>query len=198
MTNQNYLTRLQQRELEKEIKDCASFGIFACGTIFIISGWSYFFTAFGHYTILRTLLALSGMMFIIGVIIPQALILPQKIFASVGNSIFLTIFKILLAIIYVFIIIPIGIFYKPKNFIQWEDSNKISDLDWEDKCFDYESINGKNSHKNCLFWNLNLIRFFIKRRQLILIPAIIAIIIIGIIFSFIQCAMVTPFIYTLL
>lgn len=200
MTNQNYLSRLQEKKLNKEIKDCAMFGIFTGGIIFLISGWYKLFTTVGHITLFNCLLTISGLMFICGVIIPQILYYPQKFLLTIGNFLFEILFKLLLLLVYIFIVIPTGLIYEKKIPIcykTWDNKENLETEKWTEKTFDYSLANGSHAHKNFMFSCLNVLKFFITKKQMFLIPAIIAILILGIIFSFIQSSLIAPFIYTL-
>lgn len=199
MTN-NYLSNLKERRLEKEVKDCAAFGIILGGILFIINGWFYWFTPKGDNPILPYLMAISALMFICGVIIPQILYYPQKLLTSVGNFIFLIFFKILLLATYILIILPSSLIYKRKNtspFYSWKDTMNIQVGEWTEKVFNYSNEKCYKYSNTKIFQYLNVVKFFIDKKQWVLIPILIALLIFGLIFTFIQSSLIAPLIYTI-
>lgn len=191
MTNTTYLTKLKERELEKEIKDCAAFGIMTCGILMLVSGWFYFFTVSDYHNIWSWVFKISVLMFICGVIIPQILYYPQKIVAGIGNFIFLIFFRLLLAVVYVLTILPISLIHRKSKI------NPEAD-DWTDKVFDYSISESDKYHHNKLISCLSVIKFFINKKQWFLIPTIVILLVLGLVFAFIQSSIVLPFIYSIL
>lgn len=199
--NTTYLDRLKDRKLNKEVKDCAAFGIFFGGVLFLLSAWFHLFSDVPHQTMWHYLLRISLLMMILGLVIPQSLYYPQKIVSSFGNFVFTTIFKGLLLILYFIIIYPTAIIFGKNinsTFYYWKDINTVCSEGWSDKVFNYAYANTLKGHNNVLLRSLNILNFFIQKKLWFLIPAIIAILIFGLVFSFIQSSLIAPLIYTIL
>lgn len=199
MTN-TYLSNLKERRLEKEVKDCAAFGIILGGILFIINGWFYWFTPNGDNPALPYLLIISALMFICGIIIPQLLYYPQKLLTSIGNYIFLIFFKILLLATYILIILPSSLVYRGRKtspFYSWNDTMSIKAGEWTEKVFNYSNEKCHKYSNTKIFQYLNVVKFFIDKKQWVLIPILIALLIFGLIFTFIQSSLIAPLIYTL-
>lgn len=190
MTSKTYISRVKEREFKKEIKDCAAFGIMTCGILMLISGWFYFFTMSDYHNAWLCILIISTVMFICGVVIPQLLYYPQKLISAVGNFIFLVFFRFLLIIVYILTILPIGLIHK--------NTPDMNLQDWTNKVFDYSLSGNYKYHHNKLIHCLNIVKFFINKKQWFLIPAIIILLVLGLIFAFVQSSLFLPFIYTIL
>lgn len=122
---------------------------------------------------------------------PAALKYPKKIINKFLNFVFFGIFLTLITLIYYICIFPIGIILQIINKKK-EDKN-ISTTFVKKNIFE----NNNKKSKNIILQILSIFRFFMKKEYLVLLPTIILIILIGLIFIFLQSNIIAPFIYTL-
>lgn len=129
----------------------------------------------------------GGMILILTIICPYILKYPKIIVNKIIFIIFYSVFLILLMIIYFICITPMSIFIKVKkkpniksNFIIKEEESETLVI----------------SH-NKFYQICQIIEIFLKGKFIILLPSIIMMILIGLLFIFLQSNAVAPFIYSL-
>jgi hypothetical protein len=202
LTEGGYLKRLADRQLQSDVKRLAGFGIIVGGIIALLSSWMSLFVV-SQLEIVWNLLFLMGLGFVVSaLVVPQALYWPELAFVRITNLIGNTIFTILLSVIYVVLLLPLGQIYrrfvKVNPIFSWIDQKtKLPRSMWEEKdTVSYMQL-GKIRQRNFFVQMWSVFGFFINKKQWVLIPSIVVLIIMGIIFFFIQSSVLAPFIYTL-
>lgn len=116
-------------------------------------------------------------------------------FMKVGNAIGNLVFKLLLIIMYITFFIPAGKLMDKRKyeFYSWETG-----LSGAKGFIDREML--YNSDSDYSDKNISLYRvisFFMERRQFVMLPALVILLVLGIVLFFLSSTVVAPFIYTL-
>lgn len=195
-----YLTVKSRRESAEDLKNQILFGLIFGWVLFILGSVGYFSVS-GGYEIIWVCIGFLGILLIcLGVVFPSALKHPYKYVDFFGKKFGDIIFKIILAMIYIILILPIGLMSKKKR-------TQYSIYEWEDgftgieNAFKKREYSGKNLDHVVAFPKLlNVYRLFgriIENKWYVIIPATTVMIILGLILFFASTNVVSFFIYTI-
>jgi hypothetical protein len=200
-----YLEQLLYRRRQIAIKNQAIFGIVLGSLLMLFGGWNYYL-AITEYTALWKATLITGILaFFIAVACPALMEKPYRFFNKASEIFGKAIFSVAIGFIYFAIVFPFGLLARVKMhrnpFHHWDKMPpQFLDVTWEDKSIEEQKYNytpGAQSKLGFYFSFLNVISFFLKKRYIIIIPSLVVLILLGIMFFFIQGSALAPFIYTL-
>lgn len=135
------------------------------------------------------------------VCVPQALAIPERLWARLAHWQGVLLMKALLTLIYLFLVWPAGWLTRrqPHGFVRWEDEPPGGTTAWQPVLERTdEPIGGPQSATPSLLWlALGVLAFFIRRGQWLLLPILIVLLVLGLVLYFVQTSALAPFIYTL-
>lgn len=191
MTNE-YINHVKHRKNKNEYKNICFFG-YGFGTFTsLLFSLKYFMNVDNLYYDRFYIMGIicGGVILILTVFSPFLLKYPQKIVNGCINILFHILFDLLLTIIYLICITPIGFFLQFKK--QGDYHKTTNFVDKKDILDSNLTISHNKFYQLC-----QIIQMFLKGGYFLLLPSIIIIIIIGLLFLFLQSNVVAPFIYSL-
>jgi len=196
-----YLERKKQRDDLEELKNKSIFGLMG-GVILMVAGalkwlsterpWDIFYVC---------VFALGAVFFILGFAVPDLLKYPYKAFVFWGNLVGKAVFAVVLTVLYFLFIFPVGLAVRKKRAAQgyfvWEQDAPEPRSMFRETA-ETES-RGKSKAGRASYFSITykLFSAFAANGKYILIPAVIALVIIGLILFFVSSNVMTAFIYTI-
>lgn len=198
MTNK-FLKSISEKQFKEDLKASVIFSQTVGLIIILLSGYKFLVSSnikLDNYYIILMLIGL--VIFSLGLIYPYIFFKPLKILNKITNLIINLLCTIIFLILYIIFIIPIGIIFKIKNkqkylFIKWNNEYNNINSSYQ-KVKDIKIDTKRNSR---LINSLNIINYFIKNKNYLLLPVLLIIIIIGLLFFFLTSSIITPLIYPL-
>lgn len=190
-----YLQEKKIRENRKNYKDNVLFGMLG-GVFLAFLSFMQFLRVGKGWDILWAIVFVFAILLFMIAIIYTPLVEPIKNgFMKVGNAIGNLVFKLLLIIMYITFFIPAGKLMDKRKyeFYSWETG-----LSGAKGFIDREML--YNSDSDYSDKNISLYRvisFFMERRQFVMLPALVILLVLGIVLFFLSSTVVAPFIYTL-
>lgn len=190
-----YLQEKKIRENRKNYKDNVLFGMLG-GVFLAFLSFVQFLRVGKGWDILWAIVFVFAILLFMIAIIYTPLVEPIKNgFMKVGNAIGNLVFKLLLIIMYITFFIPAGKLMDKRKyeFYSWETG-----LSGAKGFIDREML--YNSDSDYSDKNISLYRvisFFMERRQFVMLPALVILLVLGIVLFFLSSTVVAPFIYTL-
>jgi hypothetical protein len=106
------------------------FGLVVGGMFLLLSGWWLYRGKF--HTVRQVTLPLGAILVLLGIVIPRALVYPNKAWMKLAEGLSYVSTRIILAFVYFFVITPIGVI---KRMTGWDPLNRRaprSDSYWRD------------------------------------------------------------------
>ena len=218
-----YLDRLFERRFYNHARKLTCFGIIIGSICCIISGWFIAFVKTGSDLIyarmvelgmpymfvklpsdlLWEIIFLFGTIFIVSAFVMPQLLSPfEFIWSKLSGIMGRIIFSIILTFVYFVIIFPMGVLLrssmKANPFYSW---NTIPSPDttegWSTKELAHVKYNADNELSNYFNLFVSILKFFLKAKRWAIIPSLLILLLLGIIFFFVQGSVLAPFIYTI-
>ncbi len=194
-----YLKRLNLRREQAALKNNVIFGL-TIGWVLTLMG------AFKAWILLEggmaTLLFAAGLAFLgTTLIAPGLMVYPHRVMKAIATFVGTNLFKAVLTVIYFVTILPAGLIYQKKNnhepFYSWSSRKPLHIEGWTDK--EASDENGKTSEYSLPGWlqPLSVVIYFARHSQLLFLPCLIVLLMLGLIGVFVQSSALAPFIYTL-
>ncbi|MFN8550057.1 MAG: DUF5989 family protein, partial [Candidatus Obscuribacterales bacterium] len=160
----------------------------------------YFFLVQEHYWLTVSEVGLA--ILAITVIMPGLISYPQKAIQMVGGFVATQVFKVLIAIVYFVVVLPIGLIaqkvYGTHPFYSWDGTAPANMEGWVDKNVTSQNSAVKGNQKSSMLLNsLQAFRYFTEHGQLILLPCLVLFLVLGLMGVLVQSSAIAPLIYTL-
>lgn len=188
----NYIIEKRKKLKISKERDNYIFGFCFGLFIFLISMYSFLSTPdIKILNVLNITFIILGLTFILlAIIYPNSLdFIHNKILKKAINFIGKILFIIILTIIYFVFVVPFGLIIRKKECKQIKKNNT--------NFYNYTNADNFKSSKKGIYNILQIFRIFANERYALMIPLIVILIVIGLLFIFVQSSVVTPFIYTL-
>ncbi len=200
MTNQSYLIRLHDRKESEELKATIIFGLAFGWVLTLMGAFRYFFLVQENYWLTVSQVGLA--ILAITVVLPGLISYPQKAIQFVGGFVATQVFKVLIAIVYFIVVLPIGLISQRAHgthpFYSWADAAPANMEGWVDKNVSNQKTSLNGSQKSSMLLNsLHAFRYFTEHGQLILLPCLVLFLVLGLMGVLVQSSAIAPLIYTL-
>ncbi len=127
------------------------------------------------------------------IVYPESLKRVKNIVGKIINGVVYIVYVTLLVVIYCLCIFPIGVIMQMRN----NKKNKYEQINSTFVEKEKSGNKGVKTNKNRIYQISSIIQYFMRKEYIIILPTLVLIIIIGIVFAFLQSSIVAPFIYTL-
>ena len=173
-----------------DTKRRSAFGVLVGGIVALFSGWRLLFVI-GASDPLWQALAIVGLLLVaLGVIVPAALAGPERLWMLLGETIGRLVLSVILLVVYLAIVLPSGLVVRmtstARGFLVWSSTTRTGVVTgapgWVPKTIDDNRDRGDESR----FLAFRTVSFFIRRRAWFIIPALIVLVLLGILFFFVQ------------
>lgn len=194
-----YMKRLLARRQHAALKNNVIFGL-TIGWVFTLTG------AFKTWILLESgfapaLFSLGVLFLATTLVAPGLMVHPHRVMKAIATFVGTGLFKAVLMLIYFATILPAGYLYQKKNhhvpFYSWTNEKPARIEGWADKAASDE--NGKSTEYSLPGWlqPLSVVIYFARNSQLLFLPCLIVLLMLGLIGIFVQSSALAPFIYTL-
>lgn len=200
-----YARALGERRDEARIKHLAGFGL-VVGWICLLFGGYFLLTMVNWHLdwLWVVLFALGVVLVVSAVFLPELLQGPCRAWMALGHFQGRVIMVVLLTIIYGLIITPFGFLIRrvrgTQQFYTWNDAFRPpNETGWNPLATHRVESSCKSGHRSRSLPELLLstLQFFQTRGQLLALPVITLLLILGLILFFVKGSVLAPFIYTL-
>jgi len=195
-----YIELKKDKDILEEEKNQIIFGLMGGIILMVLGALNWLTSGPGVWEIVCICIAaLGAVFFLLAIIVPAFLKYPYKAFRAWGNFVGKILFSFVLAILYLLFIFPVGLFLRRKReeqgYFTWDGTpppphSIFADLTQSEN----QARTTKASYLGILY---RLLALFAANRKYILIPAVIVLVIVGLILFFVSTNVVTGFIYTL-
>lgn len=195
-----YLEKKEYSDAMEELKNETIFGLMG-GIILMAVGVLNWLSAAKPWDVIFICVFFLGLAFLLlGVAAPSLLKYPYKAFRLWGNAVGKAVFAVLLAVLYFPLIFPVGLFLRRKRETQGYFAWKQAQPEPRSAFSDIARADGAAaSPRRASYWGIlyQLFSGLITNRKFILIPAVVILVIVGLILFFVSSNVMTAFIYTL-
>ena len=195
-----YLELKKDRDILEKEKNQIIFGLMGGIILMAVGALNWLSSGPGVWEIVCICIAALGVIFfLLAIIVPAFLKYPYKAFRFWGNLVGKVLSAVVLAILYFLFIFPVGLFLRRKReeqgYFSWGDArpqprSMFADLTQSEN----QPDSAKASYLGILY---RLLVLFAANKKYVLIPAVIVLVIVGLILFFVSTNVVTGFIYTL-
>lgn len=203
LTSSPYLRRLRERRQVSRMKQLVVFGHVLGWFIILFSGFQYFFVITKNDHLWEILIVLGIVLMLLAIVIPSSLSWLEKALRLPTQYIGEIILKIILIMIYFFVVMPVGLMLAlhrgTKPFYAWNDKCDIPFQGWLEKQVPKELEDRKlrNKKRPLLLQPILVLGYFLHNGNYIFIPAITLMISLGLVMFFLKTSSLAPLIYTL-
>lgn len=194
----DYLSRVRAAERRMSLKRQIAFGLAVSFVCILVGGYHHYLREGAHA--LWTVMTYAGYsLFVVVLVIPRILELPERLFHTIGNAAATLLLRVVLAVLYVVLFIPIRVLLRNRGRYQvttW-DTPPAAGSTWEAKGGIARAVAADNRRRSLLRLPLEVVLYFHQQRQFILVPVVIILVVCGLVLFFIQTSALAPFIYTL-
>jgi hypothetical protein len=203
-SNDSFLIRRRYRELSRQLTQQIVLG-YAFGSILLIFSAFKYFLSIGSYDIFWLAAMCIGAVFIAITLIAPFLVRPlERFLRLMGNMVGRAVMFCLLIVTYYLLIAPVGFLLRRMNgtkpIYSWKERPLSHMEGWHDKALPHDvaelaASGGKNKYARTGLTSVML--FFARGGKLIFIPAVLLLVVFGLVLFFLQTSVIAPFIYTL-
>lgn len=197
----SYIRKQKEFEKDKITKDMGLFGIVGGVVLFGVGGLNYLNNTGIVGTIWFVVASIGFALIALGLIVPDILVRPYNVLLGITSVIGNTIFRVLLLFVYYILIVPFGMITKKKReqygYLSWDNDENLTLINTSFDEWDESEAQNKRKSNGMLTVFINVIGMMIERKQIFMIPAIIVLVILGLLLFFASSTVLAPFIYTL-
>ncbi len=201
MIRPSYLKRLDGRNQTAALKQQILFGLAIGWMLVLLGGLRYLFVPDASDSLWLAVLWIGVILLALTLIVPSVLAWPEKLWMKLAHIIGTGIFSIILMVVYFTFFLPVGYFLKWRHgchpFYQWTDGQAVDAEGWKRKNLRAETIEQSGRKRPILIQPLILISHFVRQGHYVFIPALILLLLLGLILFFAQSSVLAPFIYTI-
>jgi hypothetical protein len=196
-----YSQRLALRREAAAIRRQTGYGLVMGWILLLVPGFIYFCVPSRLDWLWAVLSTLGGLHLAAAVILPQALAWPERAWMAVARWQGWLVMTVLLTIVYYGLIWPAARWsrHTTRGFVSWDDEPPPPISAWE--ITDLADLGDddvlRERYRSLPVLLASVIGFFIRRRNYVLLPILILLIVLGLALYFAQSSVVAPFIYTL-
>jgi hypothetical protein len=196
-----YLSRYYARERTKTLRANILFGL--------MIGWLLTLSSAVHYFVLDegglwpVWLGIGTTVLVCTIALPDLLVYPRSGLAKVSGWLGNVILKAMLVAVYSCFVVPSGLLLQKLKgqtpYYAWEASPPLTTEGWVEKFSSDESARVRRctNRSASLFQLGEVIGYFVRHGELMLVPCLLVFLIIGLLVIFAQSSAVAPMIYTL-
>jgi hypothetical protein len=200
-----YLQRLQERRDTAELKRVIVFGLVLGWLLVIVCGSKYLFVVGAKDALWKAGMWLGFVILGITVIVPSLLTVVEHAFKAVGEVLGKAIFAVLLGIIYFVLFTPVGLIMQRRGvrpFHSWKDLPRAEEIEgWVPKeqvaAAPGAAATGTSRNLPLIAQPFLVLGYFIRNGRYVFVPALVLMIVFGLVLFFVQSSALAPFIYTL-
>jgi hypothetical protein len=196
-----YVQKLALRREADEIRRLIVYGLTLGWILALVGGFLFFCVKSRLDWLWCAVMAVGIVHLAAAVVLPQALIWPERIWMAVARWQGHLVMTLLLAVIYYLLVWPLGRLSRTSatGFYHWGDQPPESRTAWQaiDFVADDAPATANARYRGLPLLLFGVIGFFVRRGNYILLPLIVLLIVLGLVLFIVQSSVLAPFIYPL-
>jgi hypothetical protein len=198
-----YLIRVRERVQTLALKRQIVLGLVGGWLLLVIGSFRLFYVVNARTITCQILLVAGAVLFLLGLLRPQALGRFETGIRISTGFIGKTIFAIVLSFVYVVLVTPVGLVWRAvrgrRPFYAWAGDTPPAVEGWVVKqaVDDDRSVSQDAVRRSLITQPFVIVGYFIRHGHFILIPVVLFLLSIGLILFFVKSSALAPFIYTL-
>jgi hypothetical protein len=196
-----YLQRLALRREAAEVRRLIAYGLTLGWILTLVAGFLFFCVKSRLDWLWCSLMVLGFMHLVAAVILPQALVWPERIWMTIARWQGHIVMTVLLSAVYYLLLWPASRLSRPTadGFFHWDQQPPDTKSDWQliKPYGDERQAFGGSHYRGLPILLLSVIGFFARRGNYILLPIVILLIVLGLVLFIVQSSVLAPFIYPL-
>jgi hypothetical protein len=196
-----YLQQLALRREAAEIRRLIVYGLTIGWILALVAGFLFFCVKSRFDWLWCSLMVLGCLHLAAAVVLPQALIWPERIWMTVARWQGHVVMTVLLTAVYYLLLWPASRFSRRQTtgFYRWTDQPAKSSSSWQtiDLTADDTPAAANARYRGLPMLLAGVIGFFFRRGNYILLPILILLLILGLVLFIVQSSVLAPFIYPL-
>jgi hypothetical protein len=197
-----YLRRHNARVASGALRRHIVFGLVIGGLLLVKGAFEVLFVA-GSWDQLWTVVAcLGAFSLVLTVVFPSAWAWPERWFRRLTSVVGRGVFSALLSVVYVVLFWPVGWWMRMRHgtdpIYAWEGEAPRTMQGWTAKTSaTIAHAPGARGERHLILQPFVILGFFFQRGNLLLVPALVLLLVLGLLLFFVQTSALAPFIYTL-
>jgi hypothetical protein len=198
-----YLIRVRERVQTLALKRQIVLGLVGGWLLLTIGSFRLFYVVNARTITCQITLAAGAILFLLGLLRPQALGRFESGIRVSTGFIGKTIFAIVLSVVYVLLVTPVGLAWRTfrgtRPFFAWAGATPVSLEGWIAKqaVDDDRSVSQDAVRRPLITQPFVIVGYFIRHGHFILLPVVLFLLLIGLVLFFVKSSALAPFIYTL-
>jgi len=201
LTKCPYLKRRGERTRAAALKKQITFGLLI-GWLLTLVGAFYYFLVVGALDGLWLAVMWAGLLLLVVTIsCPAALAWPERLWMKLASGIGHVVFSVILGAIYFLFFLPVGRFLRWRKgdhpFYHWDERKPVQPEGWVKKVLPSETIQLRDRKRPLFTQPFLVIGHIARQGHYLFLPALLILLLIGLILFFAQSSALAPFIYTI-
>ncbi|MBI2841752.1 MAG: hypothetical protein HYX75_25840 [Acidobacteria bacterium] len=201
MIRYSYLVRLDHRAHARQQKRQIVFGLVLGWIMTVLGAFNYFLVTGANDAIWHAVLIAGMAILLVTVSVPAAIGIIERPWVAATRWIGRAVFATILTTGYFVFFLPVGrimrLWRGNHPFYSWGDGSPVAGEGWVSKDLPAEMRATASRRLPLLAQPFVVISFFVRRGQYLFLPALIVLLLLGLIMFFVQSSALAPFIYTL-
>ena len=201
MTSFPYVRRLKERQEQKALKSAIITGLFLGWLLIMVGALRYYFLVEGDFWL--GVFWLGVLLLIIATAAPSLITYPQNLLKRVGGWVGNSLLTLLLGLVYVGAVMPLGFLARTLKgrdpFYIWVEKAPAKMEGWVPKVSSDERKTASVARGALARFlePMQVLGYFVRNGQLVFIPCLVVLLVLGLISIFAQTSALAPMIYTL-
>jgi len=198
-----YLRRLGVRRARHLLRSQIVFGLLVSSLMLVLGAVNYFLVVGAKDLLWKGLMIFGAGGTVLTIVFPSGWSLPERIVRRLSRGVGHFVFVVLLTLIYFLLFLPVGRLVRAAKgshpIYAWTKSPPSGMEGWTDKeaLVISEGTSGSGRSRHMMLLPIIVLGFFIRRRQFVLVPVLVILVILGLLLFFVQSSALAPFIYPL-
>jgi hypothetical protein len=198
-----YLNRLDARRALAALKRQIVFGLALGALLSLVGAHRTYLVLAARDAVWRPVMWAGFAALALTLLLPSVWTWPEKALRAAAEAVSKRVLQLLLCLVYVLVMLPFGLVLRlrrgPHPLYSWKERAPSDAEGWVEKQVFVAGLSRDGAGRTrlaTLAGLLDILSFFVKRGDALLIPALILLLLLALFFFFVQTSALAPFIYT--
>lgn len=204
MTDRGYLVRLHGRRALAALKRQIVFGLVLGALLALVGAQRTYLVLAARDAVWRPVMWAGFAALALTLLLPSVWTWPERALRAVAQTVSKGVLQLLLCLVYFSVMLPFGLILRlrrgPHPLYSWKEQAPADAEGWVEKQVFAAGLTRDGAGRTrfaTLAGLVDILAFFVKRGDALLIPALIVLLLLALFFFFVQTSALAPFIYTL-